>query len=134
MTYDEFIATIVESEPDDWIYDDSKSLYIFKPDIRISILGKEVDYGEDGLFYEDWAMNFPNSNARKKEFELCYDGNEIETFYTVYVDGMRAAIPYPNLDGMTITQKQYRIGAIVNIPNEGYGFDRYLRQSNITVQ
>lgn len=134
MTYDEFIETIVESEPEDWIYDDSKSLYIYKPNINISIIGKEVDYGEDGLFYENWAMNFPNRNARKKEFELCYNGNEIETFYTVYVDGMRVAIPYPDINKMTITQKQYRIGAIVNIPNEGYGFDRYLRQSNITVQ
>ena len=134
MTYAEFIATIVESEPNDWIYDDSKARYTFKPDISISIIGKDVDYGEGGLFYEDWAMDFPDRTARKKEFELCYNGNEIETFYTVYVDGMRVAIPYPNLDGMTITQKQYRIGAIVNIPNEGYGFDRYLRQSKITVQ
>lgn len=133
MTYDEFIGTIVNSEPDDWIYDDAKSVYIFKPDIRISIVGKEVDYEESGLFYEDWATRFPDETARRKEFELCYNGNEIETFYTVYVDGMRVAIPYPKLEGMTITLKQYKIGRIVNIPNEGYGFDNYLRRANITL-
>ena len=134
MPYDEFIETIVNSEPSDWIYDDAKSVYIFKPDISISIIGKEVDYEDSGLFYEDWAMDFPDNKARKKEFELCYNGNEIETFYTAYVDGMRVAIPYPKLDGMTITLKQYKIGKIVNIPNEGYGFDNYLRQANITLR
>lgn len=133
MTYYDFIETIISSEPSDWIYDDSKSSYVFIPDICISIIGKEVDYEDSGLFYEKWAMDFPDSKARKKEFELCYNGNEIETFYTVYVDGMRAAIPYPKLDGMTITLKQYKIGKIINIPNERYGFDNYLRQANITV-
>lgn len=133
MTYDEFIEAIVSSEPEDWIYDDAKSVYIFKPDISISIVGKEVDYEESGLFKEDWATHFPDKTARRKEFELCYNGNEIETFYAVYVDGMRVAIPYPELEGMTITSKQYNIGRIVNIPNEGYGFDNYLRRANITL-
>lgn len=133
MTYDEFIKRIVNSDPDDWIYDDAKSLYIFKPDISISIIGKEVDYEDSGLFYEDWAMDFPDSKARRKEYELCYNGKEIETFYTAYVDGMRMAIPYPDVKEMTITLKQYKIGKIVNIPNEGYGYDDYLRRANITM-
>lgn len=134
MTYDKFIETVVNSKPSDWIYDDAKSVYIFKPDICISIIGKEVDYGESGLFYEEWAMDFPDNKARKKEFELCYNGNEIETFCAAYVDGMRVAIPYPKLGDMTITLKQYRIGQIINIPNSGYSFDDYLKRANITVE
>lgn len=134
MTYDEFKNTILSSDVEDWIYDDEKSLYIYKQNLSITIIGNEMDYGEDGLFYEDWVMNFPNKEARKKTYELCYNGVEIETFYTVYVDGIRMAIPYPKLDDMSITKEQYGIGNIVNIPNAGYGFDEYLRRSNITVK
>ena len=93
MTYDEFMNTIVESEPDEWIYDDAKATYIYKNDLNISIVEKEIDYEESGLFYEKWATDFPDSKARKAEFELCYNGNEIETFYTAYVDGMRWSCP-----------------------------------------
>lgn len=134
MTYDEFIETIVSSEPSDWIYDDAKATYIFKPDLSISIVEKEIDYEETGLFYEEWATDFPDSKARRVEFELCYNRSEIETFCTAYVDGMRMAIPYPKLGTLTITQKQYQIGKIINIPNEGYGFDSYLSRAKITVE
>lgn len=134
MTFNDFMKQIVDSEPSDWIYDDSKSTYIFKPNIQISIVGKEMDYSQSGLFYEDWAMDFPDNKARRMEFELCYNGNDIETFNTVYVDGLRMAIPYPNLGDMSITQQQYKIGKIVNIPNESYGFDSYLERANITVK
>lgn len=133
MTYDEFIQIIVNSEPSEWIYDDAKATYILKKDLCISIVQKEIDYEESGRFYEDWATSFPDNKARKAEFELCYNGNEIETFYTAYVDGMRMAIPYPKIGTETITNKQYQIGKIINIPNEGYGFESYLAQANITV-
>lgn len=134
MTYDEFMETIVKSTSGDWLYDDEKEKFVFKNNLLISIVGKEVDYEETGRFYEEWAMNFPDPVARKKEFELCYAGNEIETFYTAMVDGARMYIPYPKMDGMTITQKQYRIGEIVNLMNEAYGFDSYLSRAQITVK
>ncbi|MDO5291590.1 MAG: hypothetical protein Q4F05_02450 [bacterium] len=134
MNYDEFMNIIVQSNPSDWIYDDAKSTYIYKPNLYISIIGKEMDYSESGLFYEDWATNHPDSNARKKEFELCFNGTCVDTFYTASVDGSRMYIPYPKLESMTITQKQYAIGNIVNIPNEGYGYDSYLSRCGITVQ
>lgn len=134
MTYYEFMQKINASDPEDWIYDDEKGKFVFKNDLLISILGKDIDYGESGKFYEDWATSFPDATAYRKEFELCYAGNEIETFYTAMVDGARMYLPYPKLDDMTISQNQYRLGKIVNLMNEGYGFDSYLRQANISVR
>ncbi len=134
MTYDEFMEIIIESEPNDWLYDDAKGNFVFKDDLLISIIGKEVDYDESERFFEDWVEKFPDPVARRKEFELCYAGNEIETFYTAMVDGARMYIPYPNLQNMTISQKKYRIGKIVNLMNEGYGFDSYLSRAGITVE
>ena len=133
MKYDEFINAIVNSSPVHWEYDDSVCRYIFKPDLAISIVGKEMDFGENGKFYEDWATDFTDPNARKKEFALCYMGNEIETFYTASVDGHRMYIPYPDLQTMHITYMQYAIGNIVNIPNASYGYDGYLARAGITV-
>lgn len=134
MTYEEFLAVIVESTPKDWIYNDEKRNYIFKNDLRISIIEKMIDYEDSGLFYEDWATKFPDNKARKVEFELCYNRNEIETFYMAYVDGMRMALPYPDLEDMSITKQQYQIGNIINIPNAAYGFDSYLSRANINVK
>lgn len=135
MNYEEFINAIVESEPNDWLCDDSKlkGKFVLKSNILISISEGEIDYEEFGRFHEEWAESFPDSVARKLQFELCYAGNEIESFYTVSVDGSRMYIPYPKLDGMTITRKQYAIGKIVNVLNEGYGFDSYLSRAGITV-
>ena len=56
----------------------------------------------------------------------------IEAFYTAAVDGYRALIPYVDRESMTLTNKQYTIGKILNIP---YGrFDEYLSQANIQVE
>lgn len=134
MIYKDFMELIVNSDVEDWIYDDERGTIVLKNDLLITIKREEISYDEDGKFYEEWACNFPDSIAYRQRFESCYAGNVIETFYTVAVDGHRMDIPYPKLDDMTITRKQYSIGRIVNIPNEGYGFDSYLKRAGITVK
>ena len=67
MTYDEFMEAVIESEPEDWLYDDEKGKFVFKNDLLISIIGKEVDYDESGRFYEEWATSFPDPVVRKRE-------------------------------------------------------------------
>lgn len=133
MNHDEFMNIITHSEPSDWIYDDSHSTYTFSTDMSISIIGEEIDYEDSGLFHEAWATQLPDPHARRKTFTLCYNGNVLETFYTASVDGSRMYIPYPNLETMTISETQYAIGRIINIPNEAYGFDSYLTRCNISV-
>ena len=133
MSYDEFMNNIIQSKPSNWIYDDSNSTYLFRPNLSISIIGDEIDFEDSGLFHESWATKHPDPHARIKTFKLCYNSNIIETFYTAAVDGLRMYIPYPNRETMTISQEQYIIGKIINIPNEDYGFDSYLNRCNITV-
>lgn len=136
MTYEEFINEIVKSDPSDWLCDDSKlkGKFVLKSNLAISISEEELDYGEEGRFYEEWAESFPDPVARRLQFELCYNGNEIESFYTVSVDGSRMFIPLPKLGKMTITKKQYAIGRIVNILNEAYGYDSYLDRAGVTIE
>lgn len=132
MRYDDFKSQIVNSTVEDWIYDDDLGKFIFTGDIRISILSDRSEPIDDDNFYEDWARSFPDSNAKRKKFFLQFNDSIIEQFYTVSVDGHRSYIPYPRLDGMTITSEQYAIGAIVNSIH-GHSFDEYLQQARITV-
>lgn len=130
MNYVNYKGLIVNSEPSEWNYDDDLGRYVLRDDIRISILSSSFNDRED--FYEDWARNFPDSNAQKKVFYLQFNGVTIEQFFTVAVDGYRSFIPYPSLPDMTITREQYSIGAIVNTVH-GHNFDEYLAQANIKV-
>lgn len=131
MEYNTFINLIEGSEETDWIYDDDFGRYVLQNDIRITIISDRDD-NEDREFHEAWARNFPDSNAVRSRFFLCFNGNVIEAFYTAAVDGYRALIPYVDRESMTLTNKQYTIGKILNIP---YGrFDEYLSQANIQVE
>ena len=132
MSYDDFMSTISNSNPDEWNYDDELGLFILQSDISISILSDRSDYDGDEGFYEDWATNFTNPNAVRKKYFFRYNGIIIYTFYTVRVDGSRSDIPYPTLNGMTITEQQYNFGKIVNSIH-GYDFNEYLNLAGITV-
>ncbi|OMP67042.1 hypothetical protein [Domibacillus epiphyticus] len=132
MRYEDFMAQISNSIENDWLYDDEIGKFVFRNDIRISIQSDRTEsVGDDG-FYERWATNFPNENASRKKYFLQFNDCIVDTFYTVQVDGFRSAIPYPRLNGMTITQQQYNIGSIINSIH-GYSFDEYLTSAGITV-
>ncbi|WP_374993163.1 hypothetical protein [Brevibacillus agri] len=132
VRYDDFKSLITNSDEEDWLYDDDLGKFVYKGDIRISILSDRSEpVGDDG-FYEDWARKFPDKNARRKMYFLQFNDSIIEQFFTVAVDGHRSYIPYPKLDGMTITEEQYKLGKIVNSIH-GYSFDEYLHQAGITV-
>lgn len=134
MTYEEFIEMIYNSHVDDWIYDDDEGIFVLKRDIRISILSDRSSstFDEQDDFNEEWAQNFPDRNAKRKIYKLRFNGEFIEVFYAVSVDGHRSYIPYPKLDGMTITSFQYKIGQIINSIH-GYSFDEYIQRARITV-
>ena len=68
------------------------------------------------------------------QHQLRFYGDVVELFYAASVDGHRMSIPYPKLPEMTITRKQYKIGAILNTSNIGYDYDTYLERAKITVK
>ena len=130
MTHEEFISTIAKSEPEEWTYDDDLQLYIFRGNVSISIVSDKDD--NDREFHAEWVHNFSNESAKRARFFLRYNGSTVKTFYTAAVDGYRALIPYPNSD-MCITDIQYRIGRIVNIPFNAVidNYDDYLNQAGV---
>ena len=141
MTYNEYVGTIVNSDKNDWVYDDSRQSYLYLPDISIMMKAKDETINEDGewrhKFEESWTENFTKPDAYVHTIELYYNGMVISDFHTTIVDGGRMCIPYPKRPDMTITKDQYGIGKIINIPysvNDIYTLDEYLRQAGITVE
>ncbi|RJX40893.1 hypothetical protein D3P09_02405 [Paenibacillus pinisoli] len=132
MKYSEFINIIVESDPRDWIVNDEYGTYIYKENLSVTIKREEIDFSDQGRFYEDWAERFPDKKAYRQKYFLCFHQTIVEDFYVVAVDGFRSYIPYPKLENMTITQFQYKVGSIINILS-GHSFDEYLRRTKITV-
>lgn len=133
MSLNEYLSIIANSNVEDWIYDDNRQSYLYKPNISIMMYVKyEEEYKE---FPEEWVKNFPSETAYVHVVEFHYNGSRIDDFYTAIVDGCRMCIPYPKFQQMTITQQQYRIGRIINIPYCGAcdRYDEYLKTAGITV-
>jgi hypothetical protein len=108
--------------------------YIFKGDIGISILSDRTDPPDgDNNFYEDWAKIFPDPHAKRKRYFLQFNDSIIETLYTAAVDGYRCYIPYPRIKDLTITDKQYQIGRIINGVFFGHNFEEYLSMAGIKI-
>jgi hypothetical protein len=134
ISYEEFIKQILESEIGDWTYDDGLGLYVLKNNICISIISDRDD-AEDRDFFESWVENYSDPKAYRARFFLRYNGSTIEAFYTAAVDGYRQLIPYPkNIKDLSIDNKQYIIGKILNIPYKGYDFDEYLDLAKIKIK
>lgn len=134
MTYDEFMSIISESDVRDWIYDDSDGRYIYKNDIAITMQRDREDQTD---FEEDWVERFiHHPTATRQMVYLRYMGTTIDIFYTASVDEARMNIPYPQLDDMTISRKQYNIGRIVNLIECQVidRYDEYLQTAGITVR
>jgi len=136
MSFEEFKSTIVNSRPQNWLYDDEFGKYIYLNDISISITADRCEESFNEEFYESWVTNYSDKKATKQIFFLNYNGDMIEPFFTASVDGGRSYIPFPDRKDMTITSEQYSIGKIVNILlNEiGFNFDSYLSEAGITVK
>ncbi|MDR6883039.1 hypothetical protein [Bacillus sp. 3255] len=132
MRYEVFKSRIIESDPIDWIYDDELGLFVLTSDIQITILTVRDD-NFDNEFHESWVERYSDPKAYRKKYLLKYNGNTIETFYTVAVDGYRMDIPYPKRPEMTITNEQYRLGKIINRIHRGHGFDDYLERADIKI-
>lgn len=133
MDYNDFIKEILDSNTEDWLYDDDLGLYVLKTNICISLQSDRTD-NDDRDFYEKWLENYPDTKGYRARFFLKYYGNIIESFYTVAVDGYRMLIPYPkSVTQLSISKKQYQIGKIVNIPYSGYDFDEYLTTAGIKI-
>jgi hypothetical protein len=134
MQYDAFLECFYRSEPTDWKYIDGfEALWIYKPNIAVTIFRPDADRP----FTEEWHKVYPDPGAEMVEFQFRYNGQLIEEFLAVSVDGARQYIPLPKAGELTITAEQYNVGRIINLAHpgrQGYGgFDSYLQRAGIRV-
>ena len=124
MTYDEVLSLVRSSDPrKDWrpISDERSEEFFYIKDTRLRIRHFS---GEDGMqnddFKESWANKFPDPHAYGFWYDLCIDQGRIKRFLIVAVDGLRAFIPCPDPQTMTIDSLSDRIGEIINVRTNTY--------------
>lgn len=134
MTHNELLELVKTSDPKkEWkgISNNWVSEVFLKEDPRLRFRAKYSDEGVQNEDYKDpWANNHPNPRATGYWYDLFYDGNLIERFVLVAVDGARAEIPAPDWQTGKITKMHYQVALI----NDSLGtVDEYIRRSRLTV-
>ena len=139
MTYDDLLAIVAGSSRDEWVSNGKH--WTYKPDLMIRLEDTTNDEYEDRRdrdFNEEWAMAFPDKNARRVSYTLYYGPSVVKKVDMVSVDGGRTLIPMTKSPTEhTITEWQYRFAKIVELhpgPDSAYNLDTRLKQAGITVK
>jgi len=110
------IQKIMESNVEDWIFDDTEGTYTFKKDTNLTI--KRDDFEDRREFEEGWVEKFPDPKAYVSYHRIFYNSSLIKKVFLVAVDGYRMYIPIPKMNDLTINKFQYQLGKIIN---DSYG-------------
>lgn len=134
MSFDEILEFIQTTDPkNDWqgINTNHSSQYFLKEDPRLRF---KTSHDEDGVqnpnFIEDWANCHPDSHAAGYYKDLYYDGEFIDRYILVAVDGAKALIPPPNFKTKKIDPLEYHIAKIFDILGT---LDQYIKRSSLEV-
>lgn len=123
------ISTICNSKATDWDTDPDNRIMAYLPDHKITI--KWDSFEEYEPFYEDWATNYPDKNARSVKYYVYYGESLMKTFNLVYVDGYRALLPMPNYETRHISRTDYQFSCLVNSNIDN--LNRYIVSSKLIV-
>ena len=123
------IYTICNSKATDWDTDPDDCIMVYLPDRKITI--KWDSYEDQESFYEDWATDYPDENARSVKYYVYYGESLIKTFELVYVDGYRALLPLPNYETKHICRTDYQFSCLVNSNIDN--LNRYIASSKLIV-
>ncbi|MGC4049493.1 MAG: hypothetical protein QM757_08285 [Paludibaculum sp.] len=66
MDYDHLIQLLMDSSEADWLWNDPRSIWTFKPDLNITL--RETQTPSDGElrpFAEKWAREYPDPDAQR---------------------------------------------------------------------
>ena len=134
MTHDELLHFVKDSNPkEDWkgISNNWISEVFLKEDPRLRFRAK---YTEEGIqnenYQDDWANKHPDPKATGYWYDLYYDGNIIDRFILVSIDGGRANLPPPDWQTGKIHKMEYKVAQI----NDVLGMlDQYIERSNLEV-
>lgn len=132
MSFDELLKLIDEEEPSAWkvLHTNWAAEAFLCADPRLRFRTREDDVGihcDD--FQEPWATGHPDSRARSYWYDYLYDGNLIERFILVDVDGHRATLPLPDAGTTDVPMRRYRIAKIFERNDE---VDDYMQRSGLS--
>ena len=134
MSHEELLNFIKDSdEKNDWqgISKDWVSEIFLKEDPRLRFYCKCSDEGiQNENFKEEWANKHADPNATGYWYDLYYDGNLIERFILVSVDGGRARLPVPNWETKKVSQLDYKVAQIHDILKS---LEQYMLRSKLEV-
>ena len=131
---DDVISIIIQSNPEDYTYDDNTGEYVYSRDIQLRIVLDSSD-DQSSKFYEPWLENFSDTDASRQPVYIYYGDARLCDVYCIWVDGARHLIPIPKSPSvLTINRFKYHVGRILNHPMLGYGFNYALEQAGITVK
>ncbi len=134
MTHDELLKFVKDSNPrSDWkgIGSDWVSEVFLLEDPRLRFRAKYIDEGVQNDDYQDeWANRHPDPKATGYWYDLFYDGNLIERFILVAVDGGRSKLPPPNWRTGKIEVMNYRVAQINDVLGS---VDEYIARSGLQV-
>ncbi|MCP4140863.1 MAG: hypothetical protein GY755_11330 [Chloroflexi bacterium] len=137
MTHDELLQFVKDSNPkEDWkgisISNDWVSEVFLKEDPRLRFRAKYTEEGVQNDDYQDeWANKHPDPKAIGYWYDLYYDGNLIDRFILVAVDGARAKIPPPDSGTKKIRLMDYKVAQIHDVIGT---LDEYILRSNLAVE
>jgi hypothetical protein len=132
MRLNELIDTIIDTDYEDWTYDDEHGIRVLKADLSIFIQERRKPFDiesnvEPRTFDEKWATRFPDRKAYPVVFDLWFGNSLVKSYYFATVDGGRADLPYPRAaDDLTITHEEYAVARAVNNGPSRVDFDRHI--------
>jgi len=133
MSYDELLMLLDEEPPEAWkaIHTDWAAEAFLIEDPRLRFRMRQDDSGiHCDNFQESWATKHPDPHARSYWYEYIYDGNLIERFIMVDVDGHRATLPLPEINSTNVPDRRYRVAQIFDRQGE---LDEYMKRSGLSV-
>jgi hypothetical protein len=134
MTYQELLDFILTTNAkEDWhgVSTSVSSEYFLKEDPRLRFKSKHTEEGvQNDDFKEPWANCHPDKHAAGYWHELYFDGDFIERFILVAVDGARAMVPPPDFTTKKIEPLTYRVAEIFDVCNT---LDEYIQRSKLEV-
>lgn len=132
MNYQELLDFIITTNGrEDWhgVSTSISSEYFLKEDPRLRLKAIHTEEGiQNDDFRESWANRHPNQHAVGYWHNLYFDGNFIERFILVAVDGARAMLPPPDLKTKKIEPLNYRVAEIFDVCDT---LDQYIQRSKL---
>lgn len=120
MNYMDVKEKLRTTNKDDWIANDELGTFTYKDDLNLRIERVETDRP----FFESWATNFPDKNARATNYRVYYNNSYVDEKMLIDVDGYRATIPLPRSTApLSFDDEDINFARIINA---GERFDEYM--------